>query len=448
MELESRESSSPHITRAVAAALQGRAMDVYEFPAWQKLALRLLGRLPQAAGRWLVPRVQPSSAVDSREVQDLSVEDLAATRLRDYAALPGPFPRLTMGVGMGGATAHLAALLGGPYLPQAFVLTLKNGSMDGDVTRYFRLSADLARRLADSNPNLLTIQHYDPVHDGWLTRRVNHLRLKLLDLPEVYKRYIRERLEPGGEVIYLEGGAQWLRYRTGPRSVFQVGGWGDISAQEFLEGSQRLGDYCRREGLRCCDWRLTGYEPESGPESEWGSEPELGDALEVFCQREGFRLLRIAMSDPNGFSRLAFRAYRFLLEKEGRAPAGVVVETFSQYDATAVLQCGLMPLWLIFNTADSLRFLQEMVPEFPREGPVFFSPLATFSLTPDIVPFEAWQHALAGFDWTNTGARASHYPADSRAVVDWAAPLRAWCAAHPNPIRTRITGEELMRLAS
>jgi hypothetical protein len=120
---------------------------------------------------------------------------------------------------------------------------------------------------------------------------------------------------------------------------------------------------------------------------------------------------------------------------------------FSQFDSNAAMQSGLLPLWLIFNTGDSLEYLKEMRAQFPAGKPVFFSPLSTFSLTPDLVPFEAWAIALAGFDWINIGARQSHYPADARALVKWAAPLREWVAANLKPVTARLKAEDLLELA-
>jgi hypothetical protein len=96
------------------------------------------------------------------------------------------------------------------------------------VNEYLHRSLDTALRIAAENPGLLTIQHYDPIHDGWLTRFVNHLRFKLLDVPPAYAEFIHTKLAPGGALVYLEGGASWLRYRLGERSLFQVGGWGGI----------------------------------------------------------------------------------------------------------------------------------------------------------------------------------------------------------------------------
>ncbi|HZW04796.1 MAG TPA: hypothetical protein VFF68_12760 [Anaerolineaceae bacterium] len=409
--------------------------------------MKLIGLLPKSVALWLVPKLYAPGALDPAQVNGLKVETLVAERLADYSAVSGRFPAVTIGTAMGGTSAHLALALRGPFLPQAFVLTLKGGSKNGDVRRYYERSADLARSIAETNPEVMTIQHFDPVHDGWLTRNVNHLRIKLLDLPQAYKEFLRERLEPGGEVCYLEGGARWARFRVGPRSVFQVGGWGDIPAQEFLDGSPRLAEFARREGLTSLRWRLDGFSLEEGPESEWGAEPGLGDALETFCREEGYRFRRIHFEDPNDYSRLAFRAVRRQIEKSGNQPAGTLVEMFSQFDPAAALRSSLIPLWLFYNTKDSLRFLQEMRAEIPAGQPVFFSPLATFSITPDLTPWQEWKEALEGFKWVNVGARESHYPADTATLADWQSPLRGWAAAHPCPVTARLALDELCALA-
>ena len=136
-------------------------------------------------------------------LQGLQIETLARERLQDYSSLTGNFPAVTMGAALGGASAHLALALGGPFLPQTFVTTLRGGVPDGNSQTYLERSLELALATARANPEVLTIQHYDPVHDGWMTRYVNHLRFKLLDLPQVYQDYLRRHLESGGAVVYL-----------------------------------------------------------------------------------------------------------------------------------------------------------------------------------------------------------------------------------------------------
>jgi hypothetical protein len=407
----------------------------------------MLGKLPQGVAHFGISRFQSLSGLDSSRLTGLSIETLARLRLRDYAGLEGPFPAIVSGAALGGAAAHLALALNAPFLPQAFVLTIKGGSRDGDVDRYFQRSAGLAKAIAADNPGVLTIQHYDPVHDGWVTRFANHLRVKLLDLPTAYVEFIRRTLEAGGAICHLDCGAQWLRYRTGERNYFQVGGWGGIPPEEFPEGSERLRRYCRSAGLRRREWSLSGYPLETGPESEWGCERAYGEALESFCQQEGYRFVRISLPEPADYSTLAFHAARQALEDEGREPAGVLIEMFTQFDATAVRETGLLPLWLVFNTQDNLAFLARMLPQCPEDRPVFFSPLATFSRTPDLVPWSAWVKALEGRDWRNIGARASHYPGDALALVAWAEPLRRWVQEHRQPVRACLSAEDLWELA-
>jgi hypothetical protein len=445
--MESRESSSPIITRAVSAALNGQPSNAYEFDTLTRAALKIVGLFPQSLAQWLIPRAPNANALDGSKVRSLKIDDLIRVRLDDYKNNPGPFTAITMGVGMGGTTAHLAANLGGPFLPQAFVMTIKDGSMDGDVDKYFKLSADIAREVTDKNPDVMSIQHYDPVHDGWLVRRVNHLRLKLIDLPESYQEYIRKNLVKGGEIVYLEGKANWKQYRVGERNVFQVGGWGDIPDTEFLEGSPRIAAYCKQEGMTETDWRLKDYPLIDGFESEWGSEPGLGEAVEAFCKREGYRFTRISFKDPNDFNILNYLAAQHLLELDGREAAGVLVETFSQYDVSAGRNSGLLPLWLIFNTTDSVRFLAEMTKRFPKGKPVFFSPLSTFSLTPDMAAWNDWEKALTGTDWVNVGTRKSHYPADAWTLIEWQRALQKWCEQNHNPVKSHLTGEMLKKLA-
>lgn len=445
--LESRESSSPIITRAVAAALNHQNFQAYELDGFTKVLLKAIGFFPQSLAGWIIPRAPNSNAIDGNIVRKIDINDLIKARLDDYQYLRGRFPAITMGVGMGGTTAHLSLGLGGPFLPQAFVLTLKRGAMDGNVMDYFNLTADIAREVTSKNPGVMSIQHYDPIHDGWLVRRVNHLRLKLIELPVAYKEFIRNRLEAGGELVYLEGKANWKQFKVGEKNVFQVGGWGDIPDDEFLNGSPRIHKYCEQEGIKFEDWKLNGYPLIEGFESEWGSEPGLGEAAEKFCKQEGYKFTKISFPDPNQFNRLAFRAVKKQLEMEGKEPSGTIIETFSQFDTSAVQNNGLIPLWLIFNTEDSARFLKEMDKEIPRGKPVFFSPLSTFSFTPDMAKWESWEKALSGTEWINIGTRQDHYPADSWTLVNWTKPLWEWCKDHPNPIEKRLTGKILEELA-
>jgi hypothetical protein len=445
--LESRESSSPIVTRSVAAALNHEIISGYEFSWLERVGLRALGYLPSSVAQWLVPWAQRSGGIDPRVAASITSAELIGNRLKDYRRLQGTFPAAVVGVAQGGASAHLARLLNAPFLPQAFVLTLRGGSPTGDAPQYFQLSKDLAVHITKRNPDFVSIQHFDPVHDGWLTRSLNHLRLKLVELPEAYRAFIRSNVAPGGDVIYLDGGAKWLRQKVGSRNYFQAGGWGAIPAEEFYFGSQRLTQFANQEKLTADSWALPDYGIEIGPESEWGSEDGLADSLQAFCSREGYQFLRIRFENPNDFSLLAFLAYRKFFEEQGIQPSGAMVEMFSQFDATIVHQAGLLPIWLIFNTGDSLDFLKRMLAQVSMDLPVFFSALSTFSKTPDMVHWQEWINALSGRHWVNAGARGSRYPADTLALLEWKKPLLQFLGKSKIHPQGRLTGEQIISIA-
>lgn len=446
-QIESPDSSSPLVTRAVAAGLRGEFFDTYLIPEVQKIILQILGRFPQGIGRFIISRANALGSLDPSHLSDLNTHTLASERLRDYEGLDGRFKTITIGAALGGASAHIALALGGPFLPVAFVTTIRGGSTDGNINIYFNRGWKLAQEITRRNPDILAIQHYDPIHDEWLTRRINHLRLKLLRLPEIYMDYISTHLEPGGTLCYLNSQASWRRYRLGSRSIFQVGGWGDIPPDEYLNGSPRISAYCQRLGLESCYWRLSGFPLETGMESEWGCEPVLFESLESFCHDYGYQFLPISFPQPHDYSRLAFEAILYQLKVVGRQPAGVLVEMFSQFDSSAVRMSGLLPLWLVFNTNDCLSFLNEMSAKFPKDKPVFFSPLSTFTNTPDIVPWQQWEDALRQFDWYNIGTRPTHYPSDTLTLTTWANPLHKWVKDNFNPISSILTPDELIRIS-
>jgi hypothetical protein len=425
-QIESAESASPVITRLLGQYLAGNEASVFEFKAWEKVGLRLLNLLPLAAARKAVRWRFLSSALDPRQAMRVTTQDLVSARLQDYKAIRGrKFPAIITGAALGGASAHLAAVLGVPFLPQPFILGLRGGSPKDELDPHIELTTRVATEILDRNPGLMAIAHFDPVHDGWLTRIVSHLRLKLISLPQEYRRFIKEILEPGGAIVYLDCKARWLQFEFSERHRYQVGGWGGIPPGEFLEGSERIDEALARAGSpHKGGWKIDGVAAVDMPESEWGSEPGLAGSLKLYADQEGYRFHRLIGDDPNWFSTLAYKAHERLYKQLGRTPQGVVVETFTQYDPGLVLCGGLIPLWLIFNTTDSLSFLKTRVLNFPSGLPIYFSGLVTLSRTPDMVPWDDWARALSNFDMHNIGARPNRYPEDLVSLWAWSERLR------------------------
>ncbi len=417
---ESTESAAPIITRLVAGVLRGKPERGFEFAAWERLGLRLLNLLPPAVARWAVRWHFSRTSLMPSNARLLAEDELAAQRLRDYKGVEGKFPVVVVGSALAGAAAHLAALLRGPFLPQPFILGMRGGSPDDDLTSHLALATSVAREILDRNQNLKAIAHFDPIHDGWLTRTVTHLRLKLVGLPRAYEAFLLERLEPGGTILYLDCGSQWLHFPISERLSCQIGGWGGIPADEYISGSERIDRFLQATGsAHRGGWRVPGIEAHWAPESEWGSDSGLDEALGRFAEKNGYRFVRLHFPHPHDYSRLAFRAHRALFDQIGQEVQGIVVETFTQYDPYIVLRAGLLPLWLVFNTIDSLEFMQDVLAEVSVDHPLYFSGLSTLSRTPDMVPWETWAAAFEGRSWVNIGAGPRRYPEDMVALFNW-----------------------------
>ncbi|MFP3854978.1 MAG: hypothetical protein ACLFWD_11860 [Anaerolineales bacterium] len=444
---ESPESASPSVTRAVAAYLKGEAFHPLELPAWQRSALALADR----AVPWILPKLvrweNARRALPTSMAKAVRIEDLAADRVADYQGWQGTSKVVVIGSALGGAAAYLSAILGAPFLPEPFILGFQGGSPEDHIEPHLRRAVALAEQVAAANPSSQLISHFDPVHDGWLTGFLNHLRLKLGSLPVSYKRFIKRHLETGGTLLHLNCQAEWLSFQMSKRHRYQVGGWGGIGPEEFLEGSRRIDRFLAGKGSpHRGGWRVPGVEPSWQPESEWGSEPSLGEALEQFAMESGYRYQALSLRVPHDYSLLAYLASRVLYDKQNRHPQGIFVGMFNQYDPGTILNRKLLPLWLVFNTEDSLAFLRKAAMQF-QDLPVYFSALVTYSRTPDMVPWEDWRAALVGLEWYSVGARPDRYPEDTISLWAWQDRLKGKTERMDEGGKESLEVNDLMMLA-
>jgi hypothetical protein len=418
--LESAESASPIITRLVAGVLTGKHARTFEFATWERWGMFLLNLLPPDVARRVVRWQFDLSSLAPDRARTLDVEELAVHRLQDYEDLEGRYPVVVVGSALAGAAAHIATILRGPFLPQPFILGLQGGSPSEELSSHLALTSAVAREVLERNPNIKAIAHFDPIHDGWLTRTISHLRLKLIDLPVAYQGFIRKFLAPGGTILYLDCSARWLQFHLSDRFSVQVGGWGGIPSEEFISGSERIDRFLEAAGSsHRGGWSIPDVEPVWSVESEWGSEPGLDRALQVFASGNGYHFQRVNFAHPHDFSRLALDAHRLMHSNSGRKISGLLVETFTQYDPYLVLAAGLLPLWLVFNTVDSKDFLQKNLAEVSMDLPIYFSGLVTLSRTPDMVPWEDWAEIFEDREWINIGASPRRYPEDMVALYEW-----------------------------
>ncbi len=447
---EAPESSSAATMRAVVAALNDAWHAPQHSTPTEKRLAQFTQYLPEAIIRKAVARTVRGRALDPNLARYVKTEGLARQAVSHYEQADGRvgYPAIIIGAPNGGV-AYLAALMGAAFLPAYFLLSFADHTDPDDVATYQEHGSELINTILTTNPDLLAVNHYDPIHDRFLVEEVNHVRLKLLALPEAYRQFIERHLAPGGTVFYVDNSYQWPQYRIENRHMFQVGGLGGFSARDYLKGSETIDAWLAAQKIEHRKgWALPGYDLVETSESEWGSLPQFREAVKDFVDASGYQFRAINGAHPEDFSALAYTAYLWESRLHERRPNGILVECFSQINPTAALRADLLPLWMPFNTQDSLDYFTRMSPYMPKNLPVGISLLANFTKTPDLPPALAWKEVgekIGPVHWI--GVHPKRYPMDIPAIFDYVPELQQWVQEHPGrEPRPHLSPEELLEM--
>ncbi len=449
--------SSATIMRGVAAALQ----DEWMVPQpWPRILTALTGaanRLPVSWRQRLIDFALRDLGIPPGLSAEVTAQGLAEWAVSLYEQPGSPqvpqYDTIVIGAPSGGI-GQLAALLGAPFLSEHFVSRYRYSGDPDDVAGYQAFGARLAETILANNPDLLVVNHYDPIHDRFLVPHVNYLRMKLLSLPLPYRDFIRRRLRPGGTLLFADCRLTWGQYRISRRHRFQVGGLGGVTDTAYVGADLRAAQMPVEEGQTAQPvpsiapraWTLP-FPWFRQRESEWGSLPTFRRAVEAYAAEHGYRFLALNGTHPEDFSRVAFYASYQAMLNQGQEPSGVLVECFTLTSPTGALRAGLLPLWLPFNCVDSLRFLTDMASQFPRGKPVLLAPVPAFSPSPDVAGASDWVAACgsrADVRWLGTDPSA--YPVDLAGLFRFLPALQAWCAEHPARLRPTLLLPDLEAL--
>lgn len=430
--------SSTRTVREVARALaltlsgrdRGRGRGVLEaYPRGAKPFLCLVSRLPEpwriATIEWGIAR---SLGRPPWRIATFRVDHLPRWCIAQYPQ--GEFKAIIVG-SPSGAVAHLATLLRAPFLTSSFLLSfrLSRPLSPDDIRGYCRSGRELAERLAEANPGMEAIIHYDPLHDRLLVKYASLIRVRLLELPPAYEEFIAERLTEDGHLILANCTYPWPQYRLGERCYLQVGGLGGARPKEFLEG-----------------WPL---EPELGllleerPESEWGCPAGLARGVRQLARRRALKLIELRLAHPERYSELAYRAYL----AAGANEAELMLDCFTYMSPHTNVATGIPALWLPFNTRDSFEFARVHL-EGKRLRRIYLALVPSYARCEDTVPFELWQELLRGKgELELLGIDPRTYPADPRAPFAFSARMERLRRRRRLPEPLQLDPEEFERLA-
>ena len=387
--------SGTRVVREVAEALAGEGRSILECYPWgSRTFLGLVALFPAKTRvrliEWGMRLSVGHNAVDAGR---LDVDSLPQWCVDQYSQGDRQYEAIVVG-SPNGAVAHLAALLGAPFLTTSFGLTFRHRTIDaGDHLAHLESSRVIVDSIlaANEGAGFELIAHYDPLHDRSLVRYVDFVRVKLRELPACYRAFIDRHLAPGGRLILIDCAYAWPQYELRERAFIQVGGLGGVPPETFLgRWPLKLPVYIRRE-------------------SEWGCPEEFASSVARFAVDRGIESVKISFEHPWSYSLLAYSAY---LACDGVRSRSLLIDCFNHLNPRTNVGTGIPALWLPFNTVEGLAFVENALSgrTFDR---VHFAILPSFADSPDTAPLEPWVELLSRYGEVElVGIDPDRFPAD------------------------------------
>lgn len=409
--------------------------------------LRMARRLPRGWRTALTARIASGPTHPRRLAAELTSDELAQWAVSQYDSFPpeGRFPAVVIGPASG-ASAHLCACLGVPLLASGFPVAFPARGNPDDVADYQKRSEALLTPLLSRNPHLHGVSQFDPIHAWPQMRRSVRAHLKLADLPNAYRQFIRQRLAPDGALLLLDCQEEWGQYEIGPRHSLQVGGFGGLEDRAYTRGGPEIDAWRQQMGSgQQGGWQLPRRWSQQ-PEAAWGSRPELARAVQAFASEVSAPLHTVAVSAIEELSRLGFYAWQWLFYLLGISPSAALIESGPQMNPALPRRSPVLPLWLPDVSRRSQELLAGILPDFPAQIPILFQPWPPAQPAPDTVSADEWNGTLSGRRGRWLGGAPQQFPGDFSVVARLTPAVAEWSRRHPHELRRCLRWEELQTL--
>jgi len=435
--------------RALARFLHGRDFPALGNPrvlapllvAGNLLPARLRERVYAASGGL--------TAVPAKRLDRPFAEEVAAWMTSRYPRRR--FPLALIG-SSNGAAVHLAAALGAPWLPQTFMVPVRNpGNNPDDPHRDLEWGRQPARALLDANPEVQVHHMHDPVQDRLMLEQMTYFRLKRLRLGPAYERFLREVLEPGGTLLLVDCRHTWPVTRVGERHLFQFGAVGGATQEELFGSSDRVAAYLARYRTGLRRWDPPAPDGEA-PEAEWGFEEALAADVVRFADEHGYQVARLSFDAPPDLSPLVADLYRWWYRERGLPDDRLLVESFILLEPWWTLAAGLVPLWTTFNTEDAAAPVERYLDQRPPFAEIHLTLFAHGVESVGLAPIQRWRAIVnrAARQGRFAGVDPRAYPRDFASFVRYHHALKAvgQRAPLPDPLPWAAVEAFLRRTAS
>ncbi|MBI4313791.1 MAG: hypothetical protein HY594_03140 [Candidatus Omnitrophica bacterium] len=437
--------SSSTMLRAVAHYLRGKDLSGMGFVPSSELLAKAANFPPKRLRQYVYIFGGRREAVVPSKILELTSEGISRWVVGMYPRRK--YPAVMVG-SSNGALVHLCAAMKIPWLLQTVLVPVRRPRRlhPDELIQDMEAFRAPARRFLKLNPDLQINQMHDPIQDRLMVQQMGYFRVKRLRLGETYERFLKRRLEPGGTILVSECNYSWPMTQVGERHFFQVGGYGGLEPEEYLNGSRRIGEYLRRNKSDRTRWQAP--KPDTvRPEAEWGLEPEFLKDLQRFAKENGYRIRRIAYDDPADPSPWVADLYRWWYAKRGMPSSRLFAESFLLLDPWWVLRTGSIPFWKVFNTGRSAQALKNYIRNRGPFDEIYITLFANSIRGIDQTSIEDWAAMLdcARKKKSFVGVDQGSYPFDLGVYFRFHADLKKSMTARLPMPHTPLTLQQVFR---
>ncbi|MBN2482824.1 MAG: hypothetical protein JXD21_01320 [Candidatus Omnitrophica bacterium] len=317
----------------------------------------ILNSLPEKTRQRIYTWVGAMEGIDHHKIAQIEAEEMSRHAVSQYPVKQ--YPGMMIG-SSNGAVVHLCAALDIPWLPQTFLVAIRRDMGPDDLKQDAEWGRPVAEEIHRHNPELIMHQMHDPVQDRLMVSKMGYFRMKRRTLGKTYEHFIKTNLIPGGTLFVCECTYQWEKTRFSDHHFFQVGGLGDVSDREYLQGSDRVGRFLKEQGSPLKKWDV----PETTgryPEAEWGFSPELHEDIIRYAKENGYKVMTIIFDHPEDISAFTADFYRWWYRKNDFVSRRVLIECFALLEPLWSVLTRSVPFWLAFNTSSSMETVKKYI---------------------------------------------------------------------------------------
>ncbi|MFD2515209.1 hypothetical protein ACFSRY_15150 [Pontibacter locisalis] len=381
------------LAKALGNYLHGHAFaGVGETPNSELLA-EVINLMPWELQKSVYVKGSSKEAVSPDKLGEVNAEEFSEWVTGLYPAKK--YPVILIG-SSNGAAVHMAAAMGIPWLPQTFMIPVEapdHLSVDDPIER-MEWAVEPARQLLSANPDLQLHHMMDPNQDRPMLNAISYFRVKRLQLGAAYEEFITNNLEKGSTLLLLDCRKSWPITKVDTRHYFQFGGLGGITPEGYHQGSEEISEFLRRNESDVEKW--TAPKPDgTGPESEWGFEPTLGEDITRFAQENGYQVQRIVYEEPEDLSPFVADLYHWWYEQRSMAAKTLIADMFFLLEPYWTIRTGSVPFWLAFNSKSSVNRLKEYLRKTAPYENVYILPFSNGVKAVGLATLEDMKSALS-----------------------------------------------------